>query len=115
MGNNGRNFGRNLNHQTSYLLTYKCEVAKLGSKAWNLLSGKRGRGGRERQRERDRQRKREIDREKERSTETEKEKVRHKQRERERADNKNHRQRRVAQLVPYNKKVHYYSFQSSET
>ena len=57
LGNNGRNFGRNLNHQTSYLLIYKCEVAKLGSKAGNFLSGKRGGGERERQRER------EIDRE----------------------------------------------------
>jgi hypothetical protein len=38
LGNNGRNFGRNLNHQTSYLLIYKCEVAKVVSKADNLLS-----------------------------------------------------------------------------
>jgi len=45
LGNNGRSFGRNLNHQTSYLLIYKCEVAKLGSKAGNFLSGKRGGGG----------------------------------------------------------------------
>ena len=53
LGNNGRNFGRNLNHHTSYLLIYKCEVAKLGSKAGNFLAGKRGgRGRRERQRER---------------------------------------------------------------
>jgi hypothetical protein len=37
------NFGRDLKHQTSYLLLkYKCEVAKLGSKAGNFLSGKRG-------------------------------------------------------------------------
>ncbi len=48
-----------------------------------------GEGGRERQR----------DREKERYTE--KEKVRHKEREGERANNKNHGQRRVAQLVYY--------------
>jgi hypothetical protein len=29
LGNNGMNFGRNLNHQISYLLLYKCEVADL--------------------------------------------------------------------------------------
>jgi hypothetical protein len=39
-----------------YLLIYKCEVPKLGSKAGNLLSGKRGgRGERERERERERE------------------------------------------------------------
>ncbi len=57
LGNNGRNFGRNLNHHTSYLLIYKCEVAKVGSKAENFLSRKRG-GERQRDRERQRQRKR---------------------------------------------------------
>ena len=52
LGNNGRNFGRNLNlNQTSYLLIYKCEVAKLGSKAGNFFSGKRGVGWGERDRE----------------------------------------------------------------
>ncbi len=41
-----------------YYLIYKCEVPKLGSKAGNLLSGKRGgRGERETERKRDRQRK----------------------------------------------------------
>ncbi len=50
--NNGRNFGQNLNHQTSYLLLYKCEVAKLGSQAGNFLSGKRGGGGGVREKER---------------------------------------------------------------
>jgi hypothetical protein len=45
LGNNGRNFGQNLNHQTSYLLLYKSEVAKLGSQTGNFLSGKRGGGG----------------------------------------------------------------------
>jgi hypothetical protein len=70
LGNNGRNFGRNLNHQTSYL--YKCEVAELRSKAGNFLSGKRGGAGRggeaERKRNRQRQRKRKLNikREKER-------------------------------------------------
>ncbi len=70
------------NHQTSYLLIYKSEVAKIGSKAHNFLSGKRGG---------------ERDREKEGWTDTEK--VRHKEREGERADNENHGQRCVAQLV----------------
>jgi len=48
----------------SHNLLYKCEVAKLESKAGNFLSGKRGGGGRERQRERER----EIDRERESKT-----------------------------------------------
>jgi hypothetical protein len=58
LGNNGRN----LNHQTSsYLLIYKCEVAKLRSKAGNFLFGKRGgaKRGRERQKEREKDRDRE--------------------------------------------------------
>jgi hypothetical protein len=40
LGNNGWNFGRNLNYQTSYLLIYKCEVAKLGS-IWKERGGER--------------------------------------------------------------------------
>ncbi len=63
LGNNGRN----LNHQSSYLLLYKCEVAKLGSKAGNFLSGKRGEGGGG---WRDREREREIDRDRERESKT---------------------------------------------
>jgi hypothetical protein len=70
------------NHQTSYLLINKSEVAKLGSKARNFLCGKRGG---------------ERDREKEGWTDTEK--VRHKEREGERADNENHGQHCVVQLV----------------
>jgi hypothetical protein len=67
LGNNGRNFGQNLNHQTSYLLLYKCEVAKLGSQAGNFLSGKRGGGGgSEREREIDGDGDRERVRDKER-------------------------------------------------
>jgi hypothetical protein len=31
LGNNDKNFGQNINHQTSYLLLYKYEVVKLGS------------------------------------------------------------------------------------
>ena len=42
-----------------FFLLYKCEVTKLGSKAGNFLSGKRGGGGGG---ERDRQIEREIDR-----------------------------------------------------
>jgi hypothetical protein len=45
-------FPRNLG-QLKYNLQYKCEVAKLGSKAGNLLSGKRGEWGRERERQRE--------------------------------------------------------------
>jgi hypothetical protein len=51
-------------------LLYKCEVTKLGSKAGNFLSGKRGGVGRERQRKIEKER--------------EKERVRHKEREGER-------------------------------
>ncbi len=66
LGSNGRNFGRNLNHQTSYLLLYKCEVAKLGSKAGNSLYGKRGGGARGKEI----QREREIDKDRERKSKT---------------------------------------------
>ncbi len=64
LGNNGRNFGQNLNHQTSHLLIYKCEVAKLRSKAGNFLSGKRGGAGRGPERERETERKRDRQRKK---------------------------------------------------
>jgi hypothetical protein len=70
LGNSGRNFGWNLNHQTNllssnyYNLIYKCEVAKLGSKARNFLFGKRG----EKVGEIERQREREIGRERKSKT-----------------------------------------------
>ena len=51
---------------STHLLLNKCEVTKLGSKAGNFLSGKRGGRGRER----DRQTEREIDRYRERESKT---------------------------------------------
>ncbi len=53
-----------VNVQNFLHLLYKCEVARLGSKAENFLSGERGEGGereRERERVRDRQRQRKRD------------------------------------------------------
>jgi hypothetical protein len=52
LSNNGRNFGRNLNHQTSYLLIYKCEVAKLRSKAGNFWKERESGKGGDRKKER---------------------------------------------------------------
>ncbi len=52
-----------MNEYQNQLLLHKCEVAKLGSKAGNFVSGKRG-GWRKIQRERD------IDRDRERESKT---------------------------------------------
>ena len=63
---------------------YKCEVAKLGSKAGNYLSGKRGGGGNETERQRDRETERQRDRETERQRDRETERQRDRETERQR-------------------------------